>query len=65
MKMKCFKDKYNNPHCHHIMSINHKKDLIPYNSGNLFLSGIGGLHKSIARDYNISSVLTIMDKWTY
>ena len=43
--MKDFKQKYTNPHCHHIASIYQNKDPIPEYSGNLFLSGYGGLKK--------------------
>lgn len=62
---KLFQQKYPSPYCHHIVSIYHKEDPIPAYSGNLFLSGVQGLKKDVVRDYGISAVLTIMDKWTY
>lgn len=31
----------------------------------MFLSGIQGLEKNVVKDYGVSAVLTIMDKWTY
>ena len=65
MIVKSLQQKYTSPYCHHIISIYHKKDPIPDHSGNLFLSGIQGLHRNVVKEYGINSVLTIMDKWTY
>lgn len=63
--MKNFQEKYNSPYCHHIVSIYHNKNPVPEYSGNLFLSGVQGLKKEVVTNYGISSVLTIMDQWTY
>jgi len=65
MLIKNLQQKYTSPYCHHIVSIYHTKDPIPEFSGNLFLSGIQGLHKNVIKDYSISAVLTLMDQWTY
>ncbi len=65
MLIKSLQHKYKSPYCHHIVTIHHTKDPIPEHSGNLFLSGIQGLHKTVVQEYGISAVLTIMDEWTY
>ena len=65
MNIKSLQHKYKSPYCHHIVTIHHKQDPIPEFSGNLFLSGIQGLHKNVVGDYGISAFLTVMDQWTY